>query len=138
MRYTILFALSVSILSACQGPTALSPRPLQAANVSSASAPAPVDARYSFRKPVGTMKFDLYHSSDRTAVNAAIKEFFRKYVDQNDIVNYQMVDQQGVNDAFFLNIFGGNKDFVLNRLLPDLRGYLQQRSRFDSISFYAS
>ena len=146
MRQSVLFtfASSLFLLAACssQGLNQSAPlnRAAQPAAIRQASAPqaAPdLQARYSFRKPVGTMKIDMYIAEDREGVNKAIKEFFAKYVDQNDIVNYQMIEQQNNTDVFFLNIFGGNKDFVLNRLLPDLKVYLMQRSRFDSLHHYA-
>lgn len=144
-RHLVLSILSLISLSACQGamPTALAPRSLQAANARTAAAAplarqtAEAQQRYSYRKPVATMKIDLYHSADRPVVNELIKEFFAKYVDENDMVNYQLVDQNGNADIFFVNIFGGNQDFALKRLLPDLKIWLSQRSRFDNVHFYS-
>ncbi|PIQ25262.1 hypothetical protein COW36_19995 [bacterium (Candidatus Blackallbacteria) CG17_big_fil_post_rev_8_21_14_2_50_48_46] len=156
MRQFIMLSLSFSILAACQGPTplAVAPRSLQAASVSRASAPQiqnptqalptnanQADALYGFRKPVGTMKIELYSSTqtvDRESAMLHIKEFFRKYVDQNDIVNYQVVNKDGVPDTFFINIFGGNKTFVVQKLLPDLRYYLTQRTRIRNLDYYSN
>lgn len=158
MKTTILSLLSVSsLLVACQVPTPLAVAPgsalgLQAASTAKTAAgpqiqnpaalptnPAQIGALYGFRRPVGTLEVNMYSAGDRENVLNHIKEFFRKYVDQNDIVNYQVINQEnGSDQIFFLNIFGGKTDFVLNKLLPDLKYYLNQRVRVYKLSHYAS
>jgi hypothetical protein len=91
------------------------------------------DPLYSYRKPVGGVFVDLYNNSDRDMVTNHIKDFFRKYVDKNDIVNYQFVNVDNTSDQFRVNIYGGNHKFVNERILPDLVSYVNQRARFDKI-----
>ncbi len=158
MNKSILSLISVSLLLvACQAPTplAISPRgntALQAANAAKTAQQAPqiqnptalpanasqAEALYGFRRPVGTMEVNMFSSGDRELVMTHVKEFFRKYVDQNDIVNYQVLSQEGGDgQIFFLNIYGGKTEFVLNKLLPDLKYYLNQRVRVYKLSHYA-
>jgi len=134
MKKSIFALMSLSlVLAACQsGPTAM--MPMQApAPMMRASAPqsAPVQANYTFRKPVATLYLDFYGSADRTKGLELFKEFVRKYLDDNDIVNYQIVEQTGGNDVVHINIFGGNKDAVVKNILPDALYYMKQRVRFD-------
>jgi hypothetical protein len=159
MHTSILSLISVSLLLvACQTPTplAVSPRgipALQAASNPKTAQQAPLiqtptalpanasqaEALYGFRRPVGTMEVNMFSAGDRELVMTHVKEFFRKYVDQNDIVNYQVLSQEGGDgQIFFLNIYGGKTEFVLNKLLPDLKYYLNQRVRVYKLTHYAS
>lgn len=147
MKNSILVLLSASVLLvACTGNN---PAMLRANNTVKAANASPAtqvqnssnqsDPRYGFRRPVATMEINMFSGSDREMVMNHVKEFMRKYVDQNDIVNYQALTQEGGSqEILFLNIFGGNTEFVLNRLLPDLKYYLNQRARVYKITHYAA
>lgn len=140
MKKLSLFAISTLILTSCNtAPVALTPAPanLQAASVPQGVKPAQdMNARYGFRKPTAYLMVDLYVTDDKAQAQALIKEFFAKYVDKNDIFNYQTLQSQSETDKFTINIYGGNQDFVYKKLLPDLKFYLQQRMRFDKLSYY--
>jgi len=124
------------IATACQSApvpnlAARTPVNLQAANAS-----PDLNASYSFRKPTGILKVDLYSSSDKSIAQEHIKTFFAKYVDKNDIFNYQTLQNDTETDKFVINVYGGNKDFVYKKILQDLKFYLNQRMRFDSLNTY--
>lgn len=105
------------------------PATLQAANASD-----DLSASYGFRKPTGILKVDLYSSGDKSIAQEHIKTFFAKYVDKDDIFNYQTLQNDTESDKFVINIYGGNKEFVYTKILQDLKFYLNQRMRFDSLS----
>lgn len=131
--------IAFALLTACQNTPALM-SPLASANVQAASNPKALnpndtsDPRYSFRKPTAVLTIDPYTSSDWDTIQVHLKTFFAKYVDKNDIFNYQIIKVSNA-DLYNVNIYGGNQEFVMNRILPDLRFYLEQRMRFDKISY---
>lgn len=126
------FALSLA-LTACQSAPQMLP-PVATTPMLRANAPqsAPISAQYSFRKPVASLFLDFYSSTDRSQGLDIFKEFVRKYLDDNDIFNYQIVEQNGGKDIVTINIFGGNKETVSKKILPDALYYLKQRVRFDN------
>lgn len=134
MKKTIfVFAFLSLTLSACQqAPVAAlrqNPASFQRANASLEKqlTPDSQDERYSFRRPVASLYMKFSYGSQRAQAEELVKEFMRKYVDQNDIVNYQFTHVDSSDPVGYVNIFGGNADFVKNRLLPDLKFYLSQR-----------
>lgn len=135
MRAIALSLFALTTLAACQSNQAVPMAP----NVAPAlvqAASADLNASYSFRKPTAYLKVDLYVTDDKATAQAHIKEFFAKYVDKNDIFNYQTVQDDTKSDLFTINIYGGNQEFVMQKLLPDLRFYLNQRMRFDNLNIY--
>jgi len=131
------------VLSACAtGPApilnaAQPTQGLQAASVPKGLNPTtPSNSRYGFRKPTALLKVDLYSTSHKDLAQKHIKEFFARYVDKNDIFNYQILQNESDSDKFTVNVFGGKQDFVYGTLLKDLKFYLQQRMRFDNLAYY--
>lgn len=123
--FATLFSLSLSACGAAPQIIAPPAAPLLRANTPQ------VNANYTFRKPIASLYLDFYVSSDKEQGLELFKEFVRKYLDDNDIVNYQIVEQNGGNDIVTINIFGGNKEAVSQKILPDVLYYLRQRVRFD-------
>ena len=141
MKQILSFAiLSILLLSACQsGPRPVlsqaAPRQLQAAK----AAPQPSgQLRYSFTRPTGTLFVDLYHDTPEEKQTALrlIDDFFGRYIDKGDIESYHVVAVSNRSDEFNVNVYGGVREFVFQRLLPDLQFYLKQRARFDKVDYH--
>ena len=134
----ILFASLFSLsLSACgTAPQMMAPptTPMLRAN----QAPQ-FNANYSFRKPQGSITFRFDYGGQRTEGIEVFKSFMRKYVDKNDIFNYQTIEKSCSGDyCVTFNIFGGDKDFIKNSLFPDVRDYVRQRVETDHVSYHVN
>jgi hypothetical protein len=138
MKKSIFALISLAlILTACQSsptvnlPSMQGPNPSVLANASQAT---PVQAKYSFRKPQGVLYLDFDGEYDKNKGFELFKEFMRKYTDDNDIFNYQIVEARDAKYGYGynINIYGGEKEFVLKKLLPDILFYLKQRVKFDN------
>lgn len=138
MKKSIFALMSLSlVLAACQsGPTTMMPAMQGPVPMTRANAPQsePVQANYTFRKPQGILYLDFDGEYDKNQGLELFKEFMRKYTDDNDIFNYQIVESRDAKYGYGynINIYGGEKDFVLKTLLPDVLFYLKQRVKFDN------
>ncbi len=137
MKKLSLVLIPITLMAtACQSTPAPNLAARAPVSLQAASAAADLNASYGFRKPTGILKVDLYSTSDKEVAQGHIKTFFAKYVDKNDIFNYQTLQNDTEADKFVINIYGGNKDFVYGKLLQDLKFYLNQRMRFDGLNTY--
>lgn len=140
IKKSIFALMSLSILiSACQaGPNPMMmpmSRPAPIAPLQAMNAEQPIQAEYSYRKPQASIAFRFKYGNQRTQGIAFFKEFMRKYVDKNDIFNYQTVEKAcGSDYCVTFNIFGGNADFIKSTLLVHVRDYVRQRVDVESAS----
>lgn len=133
MKKAIVASLFCLSLSACgTGPQMMSP---PAAPTLRANTAPTFNANYSFRKPQGTLNLKFDTTKDREQGLEFFKAFMHKYVDKDDIFNYQIVETTSTYEVN-INIYGGDKEFVKGKLLRDVLYYLRQRVDIDDYNIY--